>query len=354
MPLKLKVGLVGCGAVVRTYHMPGWAAVPDAEVVAGCDLHEETAKKLAADFAIPAIYDDFRKMIADPEINVIDIATPNKFHTPAVLAALKAGKHVLCEKPLATTTQSIRKIGQAAEKAKGILMVAQNMRFSPAAVAAKQFLQERDLGHVYHARIHAIRRNLMPPRIGFLDPELSGGGPCMDIGVHALDLGLWLMNFPKPVRVTGKTAVNFAKGYEIPGAWGEWDREAMGVEDFASGFVHFDNGATMVIEAAWLQHQKESEDFSATLFGHKGSIHWPSGEYSTVINRTLVDSTILPAAGLKPSHTEEILAFASAIRQGKPSPVPYTDSLEVISILEGIYKSAKLGREVKIAMAGPR
>lgn len=170
----------------------------------------------------------------------------------------------------------------------------------------------------------------------------------MDIGVHALDLGLWLMGFPKPVRVSGNTQVNFAKGYDIPGAWGEWDRDAMGVEDFASGFVHFENGATMVIEAAWLQHQKESEDFSAKLFGRNGSMHWPSGEYSSVVNRALVDSTVQPATGLKPSHTEEILAFADAIRGGKQTPVPYTDSLKVISILEAIYKSARLGREVKI------
>ncbi len=350
MALKLKVGIVGCGSVVRAFHIPGWAAVPEAEVVAACDVHRETAEALGADFGIPAIYEDFRKMIADPQINVIDVATPNKFHTPAVLAALKAGKHVLCEKPLATTTRSIRQIGAAAKKGKGLLMVAQNMRFSPAAVAAKQFLQKEDLGHVYHARVHAVRRNLMPPRIGFIDPTLSGGGPCMDIGVHALDLALWLMNFPKPVRVSGKTAVNFAKGYDIPGAWGEWDREAMGVEDFASGFIHFDNGATMILEAAWLQHQRESEDFSAMLFGHKGSLHWPSGEYSTAVNRTLVDSTILPVTGLKQSHTEEILAFAEAIRQRKPSPVPYTDSLNVITILEAIYKSAKLGREVRVSV----
>lgn len=350
MTLKLKVGIVGCGSVVRQYHMPGWAAVVDAEVVAACDIHRGAAEVFCADFGIPAVFDDYRKMIADPSINVIVIATPNKFHTPVVLAALKAGKHVLCEKPLATTTKSIREIGAVSKKAKGILMVAQNLRFSPAAVAAKQFLDKQDLGHVYHARVHATRRNLMPPRIGFLDPNLSGGGPCMDIGVHALDLALWLMKFPKPVRVSGKTAVNFAKGYDIPGAWGEWDREAMDVEDFASGFIHFDNGATMILETSWLQHQKEAEDFSAMLFGQKGSYHWPIGEYSSAVNRTLVDSTILPVAGLKQSHTEEIIAFADAIRQKKPSPVPYTDSLEVITILEAIYKSSKLGREVKVSV----
>jgi predicted dehydrogenase len=350
MASKLKVGVVGAGGVVRAFHMPGWAAVNDAEVVAVCDIHQETAEKLAHDFQIPTVYSDYRKMIADPAITVIDVATPNKFHTPVVLAALKGGKHVLCEKPLATTTKSIKEIGQAAQKAKGILMVAQNMRFSPAAVAIKRFLEKEDLGHVYHARIHAVRRNWMPARLGFIDEKFSGGGPCMDIGVHALDLGMWLMGFPKPVRVSGRTMVNFAKGWDIPGGWGEWDRDAMNVEDFASGFIHFENGATMVLEAAWLQHQKEDQDFSAMLYGHKGSIHWPTGQFSTAVNRTLVDSTVLPATGLKPSHTEEIIAFANAIREGKPTPVPYTDSLKVITILEAIYKSSKLGREIKVSV----
>ncbi len=346
--MTLKVGIVGCGVVVRKYHIPGWRAVPDAEIVLACDISRQAAEALQRDFGLPAICSDYRELLADPSIDVIDVATPNKFHTPIVLGALEAGKHVLCEKPLATTTQSIRQIGKAADQSKGLLMVAQNMRFSPAAVAAKQFLEHQDLGRVYHSRVHAIRRNLMPPQRGFIDPDLSGGGPCMDIGVHALDLALWLMNFPKPVRVSGKTAVNFAKGYDIPGAWGEWDRDAMGVEDFASGFIHFDNGATMILEACWLQHQKESEDFSATLFGHRGSLSWPSGEYFTAVNRTLVDSTILPVTGLRPSHTEEIVAFADAIRNGKPSPVPWTDSLNVISILEAIYESARLGREIRV------
>ncbi len=227
-------------------------------------------------------------------------------------------------------------------------MVGQSMRYTPAAVAIKQFLQKQDLGHVYHARIHAVRRNWMPSTLGFIDAKLSGGGPCMDIGVHALDLGLWLMNFPKPVRVSGRATTNFAKGWEIPGAWGEWNRDAMNVEDFASGFVHFENGATLILEASWLQHQKEDEDFSAHLFGKNGSVHWPSGEFQTAVNRTLVDSVIRPATGLMPPHTEEIFAFVHCIRHNLPSPIPWTDSLRVISILEAIYESSQQNREIPL------
>ena len=172
----------------------------------------------------------------------------------------------------------------------------------------------------------------------------------MDIGVHALDSALHLMGFPRPLRVSGKTATHFAKGDVIPGAWGEWDRTLFGVEDFASGFVHFDSGATMVLEAAWLGHQKTSEDFSFVLFGKKGSVSWPSNEAYSCQNRTIVSSHIEPTAGLKPAHTEEILAFAHAIREGLPSPVPVEETLSVIAILEGIYRSSKLGEEVAIKL----
>ncbi len=157
------------------------------------------------------------------------------------------------------------------------------------------------------------------------------------------------MGFPDPVRVTGTTRVNFAHGNTIPGAWGEWDRKRFTVEDFASGFIHFKNGMTMVIEAAWLQHQKEKEDFSARLFGSKSSVHWPSGEYSSTVGPSLVDGVIEEATGLQGSHTEEIHAFVKAIREGAPSPVPIEQTIKVIAILEAIVESGKTSKEVVLA-----
>ena len=224
-------------------------------------------------------------------------------------------------------------------------MTAQHHRFSEASVAIKAWVETGALGEVYHARVNATRRNQLPINPGFIDPNLSGGGPCMDIGVHALDTALWLMDFPKPVRVTGRAHTNFAKGFDIPGGWGEWDRTLFGVEDFASGYVHFENGSTMVLEASWLQHQ-EKEELNATLQGKKASIRWPSGHFHSVISRTLIDGVVLPHVGRQPAHTEEILAFAAAIREGKPSPVPLDQSIVVIGILEAIMKSSQLNQEI--------
>jgi predicted dehydrogenase len=350
----LRVGVIGSGGIMRGAHMPGWKIADNCQVTAVCDSNRATAEAFAKEFGIAPerVFTDFRDLAKLTDLDAVDICTPNMFHTPAVIACLETGKHVLCEKPLAVTTAEVRQMGAAAKKAGKLLMTAQNQRWSASGQAVKRFVDSGAVGDVYYARIHAVRRNLLPPAPTFIDASVSGGGPCMDIGVHALDLGMWLMGFPDPVRVSGVTRVNFAKGDTIPGAWGEWDRERFTVEDFASGFIHFANGATMVLEAAWLQHQKMKEDFSAHVFGTKASVHWPSKEYATVINGALCDGTLQDVERLKPSHQEEILAFVDAIRHGKPSPVPVEQTLKVISILEAIVESGRTGREVVIAQTG--
>jgi len=346
----LRVGLIGAGGILRGAHLnPGWTAVPGVELAAVCDVRREAAEALARDFRIPKVFTDFRELVG-AGLDCVDICTPNKAHTPAVLAALEAGLHVLCEKPLAATVREVRQMAEAARRNKRVLMTAQHFRFTDRIRALRRRVQAGGAGEFYHARVHALRRDLLPTAPGFIDPVLSGGGPCMDIGVHALDAAMHLMDFPVPVRVSGATAVHFAKGHEIPGGWGEWDRKLFGVEDFASGFVHFENGMTMVLEASWLGHQKEREDFSFFLFGRKGSVAWPSCEVFSAKDRVIYSEQVQPEAGLKPPHTEEILAFARAVREGGGSPVPVEETLKVTAILEGIYQSAKLGREVRIKL----
>jgi len=293
MNQKLKIGIIGAGGIVRGFHLnPGWRADPLVEVVAVCDVNEAVARKLAHDFDIPHVFTDYRELLGLKEIDAVDVCTPNKLHPQVVIAALEAGKHVLCEKPLAVTIDEVLSIRAVLRQTDRILMTAQHHRFSPASVAIKAWVETGALGEVYHSRVNATRRNQLPVNPGFIDVSLSGGGPCLDIGVHALDTALWLMNFPKPVRVSGRAHTNFAKGFDIPGAWGEWDRLLFGVEDFAAGFVHFANGSTLSLEA--------------------------------------------------------ILAFTDAIRQGKPSPVPIEQTLYVIAILEAIMKSSQLDQEITV------
>jgi predicted dehydrogenase len=344
---KFRVGIIGAGGIAQSVHIPGWKALPEVEIVAIADPHEPTAK-VAAELAGEArVFADYRELLK-LDLDAVDICTPNKIHTPAVLAALASGKHVLCEKPLAVTTAEVREMGAAADKAGKLLMTGQNNRYRSETLAIKQWAESGNLGDVYHARVRAMRRAWLPGRPGFIDETLSGGGPCMDIGVHALDAALWVMGFPKPVRVTGTARVNFAKGHKIPGKWGDWDRAMYSVEDFASGFVHFENGATLTFEAAWLGHQKEDEDFSFQLFGTEAGVHWPSGEIASVNNGVFVDGKLAYPTRIEKTHTHEIKLFYDAIKNGGPSPVPWTETIHVIAILEAIYASQKQGREIVI------
>jgi predicted dehydrogenase len=256
---------------------------------------------------------------------------------------------VVCEKPLAVTTAEVRKMGQLADRKKLKLMTAQHQRWTQKGRAVKQFIEDDGIGMPIHARVYALRRNLVPSwGLGFIDKKLSGGGPCMDIGVHALDLCMWLVGFPKPTRVTGRSRVNFAKGNEIPGAWGEWDRKRYTVEDHAVGFVHFENGMTMILESSWLNHQEPNEVMQDTIFGTKGSVEWPTLKYWSARNRVLFDAQIKEAGGGLPPHTAELLEFCDCVVNNKPSPVPWQETIKVIAILESIYKSEETGKEIAV------
>lgn len=345
---KFRVGMIGTGGIARAVHIPGWKDNPEVELVAVADVNGELAEKVAREHDIPHVFTDFRKLVKLREIDAVDICAPNRVHAPAVLAALQNGKHVLCEKPLATTPAEIEKMIQAAKKAKRLLMVGQNNRYRGISQAIKRWVEDGNLGKPYYARAWAIRRNLLPPAIGFISRKLSGGGPCMDIGVHCLDLAMWIMDFPEPVSVMGAASNQLAKSGSIPGAWGQWDVKRFDVEDFACGMVRFRNGAMLSLESSWLGHTPEPEDMSCMILGDKAGISWPSGKACTSSNGTLIDAVIKPLPMRDATHTTAIWAFYDAVVNRKPSPVPAEQALKVIKILDGIYRSQKTGREVRL------
>jgi predicted dehydrogenase len=338
---KFRVGLIGGGGIAQAVHIPGWRNLPEVEIVGVADVSEATAQKAAAAAGGARVFTDYRELL-QLDLDAVDICTPNKVHTPAALAALAAGKHVLCEKPLAVTTAEVRAMGKLADKKKLKLMTAQHQRFTDSGVAVKKWVDGGHLGEAYHARVRAMRRAWLP--------IAPGGGPCMDIGVHALDLCLWLMGFPKPVRVSGTAKTVFAKGHDMPNMWGEWDRARYTVEDFAAGIVHFDNGATLMLEAAWMCHQVENEELLAQIFGRKGGVKWPSADFATVTNGTFAQGTLTNPVAVPHPHWNEIAAFVDCIVNHKPSPVPWTETIKVIGILEAVYASSTQGREIDLKL----
>ena len=344
----LKVGVIGVGGIARV-HFPGWKDSPYAEVVALADPDPVALNRAAQEQGVPVRYERPADLIADPDLDIVDICTPNMYHMPLVVAALDSGKHVLCEKPLAPTPDEIRAMIEARYRSGKLLMTAQHFRFDGKAQALKAEIDAGALGTVYHARSWMLRRAAMPTRPGFLLRQHSGGGACIDIGVHILDLTLWMMGNPKPVTVTGVTGNTLVSQPGAFSIWGGRPPITPDVEEFAAAFVRFDTGATLILEVSWLlHHNTPGEDMQMWLYGDRGGAHWPSNELlsSNYATQQLLNTQLqLSGTRIEP-HALECMAFAEAVYHGQPSPVPAEQSLDVMSILDGLYRSAAAGREI--------
>ena len=347
----LKVGLVGVGGISRT-HMPGWAASEEAEVVAGSDISGEALEQWGALHNVTRLTTNAGELFSDPDIDIIDLCVPNMYHAPLAIAALEAGKHVICEKPLAPTPQEIKQMIAARDKAGKLLMTAQHFRFAGVSKAMKAEIDTGSLGDVYHARGWMLRRNGLIPTATFIEKRHSGGGPCIDIGVHILDLTLWMMGNPRPVAVSGVADARLA---HHPGAFATWREgpipSSFDVEDYAVAFVRFETGATLVLEVSWLLHHDiRGEDMQAWIYGDEGGCHWPSAQFldTNYTTRQFNNRTLQLTQDKMEPHALECVEFAKAIAAGAPSPVPAEQSLQVLAILDGIYRSQAEGREVSI------
>ena len=353
MAKQLKVGMLGLGGIAHT-HVPGWAASPYAELVAGSDVNPAVFPNWKEKYGVSRFYTDPMELIKDPELDIIDICTPNMFHSPLAIAALDAGKHVICEKPLAPTPGEIRQMIAARDRAGKLLMTAQHFRFRGVTQAVKNEIATGLLGEVYHARAWMLRRSLLPTAPTFIYKANSGGGPTIDIGVHILDTTLWLMSHPKPVAVSGVARTALARH---PGAFSSWGRslvpQDIDVEDFATAFVRFENGATLILEVSWLLHHNTTgEDAKIWLYGTEGGVEWPAATFMTsnYTTRQLLNTTLQTTQDTMEPHALECVEFAKAVAEGLPSPVPPEQSLYVQTILDGIYRSQAAGHEVTVSL----
>ncbi|MAS35791.1 MAG: oxidoreductase [Anaerolineaceae bacterium] len=349
--MTLKVGIIGVGGIVRA-HMPGWAASDLAEVVAGSDINEATLQKWGRDHGVQKLYSQAEDIINDPGIDIIDVCTPNRYHAPLTIAALRAGKHVICEKPLAPTPGEIREMIAARDASGKMLMTAQHFRFKGNSRALKAEIECGALGDIYHARSWMLRRAAYLPGPGFVLKQHSGGGATIDIGVHILDLTLWMLGNPKPVAVSGVARSDLA---HLPGQFSIWSPNPVppdwDVEEFAAAFVRFENGATLVLEVSWLlHHDTPGEDMQMWLYGTRGGSHWPGCNIYTTNyeTRQQYNLTLQKTADIMEPHALECVEFAQAIVDGAPSPVPAEHSLQVLTILDGIYRSQESGHEVSL------
>jgi predicted dehydrogenase len=342
---NLRVIIIGAGGMGKT-HIGAWKKIDHVEVAALCDIDAKRAADLAQANQVPQTLTDYRKAVKLPA-DVVDVCSPNNSHAPIVLAAFQAGKHVLCEKPLAVLPRHVEQMMAARDRAKKLLMTAQHMRFSGPARSAKRYIDQGSLGQIYYGRAWHLRRRALPNWGVFIQKRYSGGGACVDIGVHSLDLTMWLMDNFQPVGVSGIAPCILAKQQGIYNRWGAFDQKLMDVEDFAVGFVRFKNGAALSLEASWMLNIQPGSIVKTWLYGTKAGVEYPDLIVSTEHDQLQLDATIINAPQIN-GYEEEIRAFYESVTQRKESPVPAEQTLQVIKILDGIYRSHRSGKEVKL------
>ena len=269
---KVRIGIIGCGGIANAKHMPALKKISQVEMVAFCDIIEERAEKAAKEYGVEgaAVYTDYKQLIARKDIDVVHVLTPNKQHSFITVDALEAGKHVMCEKPMAINSAEAKKMLDAAKRTGKKLTIGYQSRFRPDSMYLKKMCEAGELGEIYYAKAQAVRRRAVPTWGVFLDAENQGGGPLIDIGTHALDLTLWEMNNYEPEMVVGTTYRKLADNENAANDWGPWDPKKFTVEDSAFGFIKMKNGATISLEASWALNTLLTNEAKTVLCGDKG------------------------------------------------------------------------------------
>jgi len=358
MSKKLKVAVIGAGGISQRVHLPAYQNIENIEIIAVCDILPERAKEAAEKFDIPAYYTDYKDVLNIEGLDAIDICTPNYWHSIIAVEALEKGLHVLCEKPDAIDVPEAEKMKAAAEKSGKTLMVIRNNRFLETSKFLKKYIEDGKMGNIYAGRCGWQRRRGIPGRGGwFTTKALSGGGPLIDLGVHMIDLSIWLMGNPKPVKVTGCTYNKFANSEDISdskhsGFGDVKDGGTFDVEDLAMGFIRFDNGACLQIEFSWASNVEKEKRY-VELRGEKAGSKWSSDEDVLKIFEEAYGNTadFLPNIDNKKAmgaHEANIRHFADVILNGaEPIFVP-EQGINMIKILRAIYDSAEQGKEIQL------
>lgn len=357
MTKKLKIAIVGCGGIANGKHMPSLSRVKQAEMVAFCDIELEKAEKAAAEFgsADAKVYEDYKELLLDKEIDVVHVCTPNISHAEISIAAMEAGKHVMCEKPMAINTEEAKQMVEASERTGKKLTIGYNNRFRSDSQYLHNVCTRGELGEVYYAKAHAIRRRAVPTWGVFLDEEKQGGGPLIDIGTHALDLTLWMMDNYKPKSVMGSVYHKLGQKKDAANAWGPWDPEKFTVEDSAFGFITMENGATIVLESSWALNTLDIDEAKVSLSGTEGGADMKNGLrlngenagrlYTTNIELGSGGVAFYDGKAESDSDLEARLWIDSIINDTDVVVKP-REALVVTQILEAIYESAKTGKAV--------
>lgn len=350
---KIKVAIVGVGTISQ-HHIVSYLQNPNVELYAFCDINEETLRAKGEKYGVTRLYTSEAEMLkALPEIDAVSVCTWNAAHAECTIAALEAGKHVLCEKPMAIHADAAQKMIDAAKRNKRKLMVGFVRRFGHDCNVVKDFIGGGALGDIYYAKASYLRRCGCPGG-WFGSKELAGGGPFIDLGVHVIDLVRYLMGGPKPVAVSAAAfnklgARKHLKDKSPYAAQGAVEN-AYDVEDLMAAFIRFDNGALLTIDASFNLNVKQNVN-TIELFGTKGGVKIdPKFNLYTEMNNYLTDVNVYMPTEFKfeEAFAQEIDCFIDAILGDKDLSGIAEDGLTLMKILDAAYRSAKENREIQI------
>ena len=353
----VKVAIIGCGGIAFGKHMPSLSKLDNVELVAFCDIIEERAQRAAKEYGTEdaKVYTDYKELLKDETIELVHVCTPNKSHADITVAALESGKHVMCEKPMAKTAADARRMLEAAKRTGKKLTIGYQGRHRTDSQYLYNECRAGELGDIYYAKAHAVRRRGVPTWGVFLNEEEQGGGPLIDIGTQALDLTLWMMDNYKPKYVVGSVYHKLSQTENAANAFGSWDPKEFTVEDSAFGFIVMENGATIVLESSWALNTLQEGEAKTTLCGTKGGADMLDGlringeKHSKLYTSkpALGPGGVAFYAGESESDAdrEARLWIESIINDTEPVVLP-EQALVVTEILEAIYESAKTGKPV--------
>jgi predicted dehydrogenase len=350
----LRAGVIGLG-FTGNQHLLGYQALPDVEIVALAGLEDALRERLGATYGVPHLYREWQELLARDDLDLVSICTPNALHAPIAIAALEGGRHVLCEKPLARNSVEAEAMVRAARGADRVLHTVFNRRARGDVSFLKRHIDEGGLGRIYHAKSFWKRRSGIPS-LGswFTSKEMAGGGPLIDLGVHMLDLALYLLGDPVAVTVSGATYAELGprgRG-ESANASKHIVGSAFEVEDLAVAFIRFADGATLELETSWAVYGSEQDDFGVTLYGTEGGAVLNVVKYAEADTvRLFTDvagqpATVAPIVPKSEGHLKVVRDFVAIVRGGEWLHYHGEEGLKRAQIIDACYASARQGREV--------
>ncbi|MDE7219840.1 MAG: Gfo/Idh/MocA family oxidoreductase [Oscillospiraceae bacterium] len=348
---KVRVAIIGAGTVARDNQLPAYMKCRDAEVAAVCDMDHARASALAEQFDIPKVYTDMHALLADGEVDAVSICTGNSTHEGIVTACARAGKHILCEKPMAVSAEQARRMQDEVKKSGVTFMMAFVNRYRQESRIIREFVDLGKLGDVYHARCGWIRRR-GTPRGWFTDVKKSGGGPVIDIGVHVIDLTWYMMGKPRPISVSGVVhhrIGSYQTKYVNSWVAGEQSDLPVTTEDSATALIRFENQVSMSVDVSWAINGREKDMFSE-IYGSKGGASLNPFAFYGEENGYLVDTIpqLCVPGGWQPAFEEEIRHFVDCVKNGKEPVSGIEDGVMVQKMLGAIYESSAQQREIAI------